>query len=50
MLYVVSGLAVYLLLVGVHYFFLTGLRNKVYALIHIVGAGFALYAVISGMV
>lgn len=50
MLYIVSGVAVYLLLIGVHHLFLYGLRNRVYALIHFIGMGIGLYAIISGMV
>lgn len=50
MLYVVSGVVVYLLLTGVHSLFVNGFHGKINALLRFIGAAIGCYALLSGMV
>jgi len=50
MIYFISSALVYSLLVGIHHSFLKGLRNKIYAAVHFMGSGGALFLIYSGIV
>jgi ABC-type multidrug transport system permease subunit len=50
MIYLVSSILVYSFLEGVHHLFFKGLREKVYAAIHLVSTGMTFFLIYSGMV
>lgn len=50
MIHIVSSILVYSLLMGVHYSFYKGIKNKLYASAHLISMGISFFLISSGVV